>query len=76
MAGIFIDKDSQSKLNSLITKTVKEEQKFEGDLDFLLDNIFKKKIKKKKTNIKPYNTTRIKSRNFFTNILYKGVTEE
>ena len=40
MAGIFIDKDSQSKLNSLITKTVKEEQKFEGDLDFLLDNIF------------------------------------
>lgn len=48
MAGIFIDKDSQSKLNSLITKTVKEEQKFEGDLDFLLDNIFKKKIKKRK----------------------------
>ena len=60
MAGIFIDKDSQSKLNSLITKTVKEEQKFEGDLDFLLDNIFKKKIKKKKTKIKPYNTTRVK----------------
>ena len=35
-----------------------------------------KKRKHETKKIKPYNTTRIKSRNFLTNVLYNGVKEE
>ena len=77
MAGIKTDNNFQSKLKSLITKTIEEEQKMEGNLDFLLDNnVNKKNNKKKKTKIKQYNTTKIKSRNFLANISCNRVTEE
>ena len=48
MAGIKIDNNFQSKLKSLITKTIEEEQKMEGNLDFLLDNNVNKKTTKKR----------------------------
>ena len=38
--------------------------------------LIKKNNKKKKTKIKQYNTTKIKSRNFLANILCNRVTEE
>ena len=44
-----MDNNFQSKLNRLITKAIEEEQKMEGDLDFMLDNSFKQKNNKKKT---------------------------
>ena len=33
-------------------------------------------LSKNKTSIKPYTTTRIKSRNFLSNIAYVGITKE
>ena len=52
MAGIMIDNKFQSKLNSLITKTVQKERKMEGNLDFLFNNNVNqtKKNDKKKEN--------------------------
>ena len=50
MAGIKTDNNFQSKLKSLITKTIEEEQKMEGNLDFLLDNNVNKKKQQKKEN--------------------------
>ena len=54
------------------------EKKMEEDLDlFLYNNASQQKKKRKyETNIKPYKTTRIKSRNFMTNISWNGVKEE
>ena len=54
-------------------------KKMEEDLDFFFSNNAsqpKKKRKYETTKIKPYNTTRIKSCNFLTNISYMGVKEE
>ena len=51
----------------------------EEDLSFFFSNNAsqpKKKRKYETTKRKSYNTTRIKSRNFLTNILYTGVKEE
>ena len=59
-------------------KYFKGGKKMKEDLDFFFNNNAsqpkKRKYKTKKT--KPYNTTRIKSRNFLTNISYNGVKEE
>ena len=83
IAETMMSKEFQSNLNSLINKTVEEDKKMEEDLDFFLsDNANHENIligKKKKNSVqklKPYNASRIKSRNFLTNILYKGVKEE
>ena len=54
----------------------------EGDLDFLYDNNASQQKNDEKENptsrrkIKPYSTTRIKSRNFLSNISYTGVKDE
>ena len=56
-----------------------EEQKIEKDLDFFLSNNASQPKKKKKNTtkkIKPYNTIRIKSRNFLINSSYNGVMEK
>ena len=49
----------------------------EEDLDFFSDNNASqpKKRKYETKKIKPYNTSRIKSRNFLMNISYNGVKE-
>ena len=50
MVEILLENNIQNKLNTLISKTVKEERKMEGDLDFLYDdnvNVCQKKKKKK-----------------------------
>ena len=75
---VVIDSKLQSNLNSLIENTLVEEQKIEKDLDFFLSNNASQTKKKKSTTkkIKPYNTTRIKSRNFLTNSSYNGVMEK
>ena len=76
----MITDDISNKINSLINKTVEEEKKIEEDLDFFLDNndIEKndKKIKENRRKLKPYTTTRIKSRNFLSNISYNDIREE
>ena len=53
-------------------------KKMKEDLDFFFNNNANqpKKRKYETKKIKPYNTTRIKSRNFLTNISYNGVKEE
>ena len=74
---VLVANNTQSVLNSLTEKTLEEDQKMEEDLDFFLDNNAshkKKKYMMEKT--KPYSTTRIKARNFLTNISYNGVKEE
>ena len=73
-----IDQKFQSNLNSLIENTLEQEQKMEEDLDFFFNNNASqpKKRKYEMKKIKPYNTARIKSRNFLTNISYNGVKEE
>ena len=55
----------------------------EEDLDFFLSNNASRQQQQKKQNkknatkkIKPHNTTRLKLRNFLTNISYNGVKEE
>ena len=62
----------QSNLNSLLSKTVKEDLKMEGDLDFFLsDNVNQENIlnEKRKSygiqNLNPYHTSRIKSQKNF-----------
>ena len=61
------------------------DEKMEEDLDFFLNNnvsqkiVFngQKKIKKVgERKLRPYSTSRIKSRNFLKNISYTGVKEE
>ena len=73
---IVIDSSLQLNLNSLIENTLEEDQKMDEDLNFFLSDKpcqSKKNVTKK---IKQYNTTRIKSRNFFSNISYYGFKEE
>ena len=49
----------------------------EEDLGFLLSNNASQPKKKYVTKkVEPHNTTRIKSKNFLTNISHKGVKEE
>ena len=70
---IVIDSKLQSNLNLLIGNTLPQEEKIEEDLDFYLNDKAsqpKKSIQQKK--IKPYSSTRIKSRNFLTNIPTSG----
>lgn len=71
--GETIQDTFQSKLNTLISKTV-EEEKMEEDLDFFLrNNVNQRKIVEKKKyttwKLKPYNTSRIKSQNILTKLL-------
>ena len=80
----MLESSLSKKVNHLINKTVEEEEKMEEDLDFFLDNNAIKKKKKKwwrrkkdrRQRLKPYTTTRTKSRNFLSNISYNGVKEE
>ena len=53
-------------------------RKMKEDLNFFFNNSASqpKKRKYETKKIKPCNTTRIKSRNFLTNISYNGVKEE
>ena len=67
--------------SNIISKMVEEERKMEEDLDFLYDNnVCQKKDneneKVSRRKIKPYSTTRIKSKNFLSNISYTGIKEE
>ena len=67
--------------SSIISKMVEEERKMEEDLDFLYDNnVCQKKDdeneKVSRRKIKPYSTTRIKSKNFLSSISYTGIKEE
>ena len=63
-------------MSTLIQEAVLEEK--QPDLDFFLHNNAeqKKKEKQKKRCMKPYNLTRIKRRNYLSNISYTGVTEK
>ena len=73
----MIDSKLQRNLNSLIENTLVEEQKMKEDIDFLLSNNASQPPKKYVTKkIKPYNTTRIKSRNIFGNTSYNKAKEE
>ena len=75
MAEILLESYIQNnKLNTLISKMVEEERKMKEDLDLLYDNnvCHKKDDQKGKVSrrkIKPYSTTKIKSRNSLSNIL-------
>ena len=75
---VVIDQKLQNNLNSLIENTLEEKKKWKktsiSSLVITLVNQKKRKYEMKK--IKPYNTTRIKSRNFLTNISYNGVKEK
>lgn len=67
--------------SNIISKMVEEERKMEEDLDFLYDNnVCQKKDneneKMSRRKIKPYSTTRIKSKNFLSSISYTGIKEE
>ena len=72
MTEVVIESKLQRNLNSLIENTLGEGKKPEEDLDFFFNNNTSqpKKRKYKTKKIKPYNTTRIKSRNFLTNFSY------
>ena len=74
----MIDKKLQNNLNSLIGKTLEEENKMEEDLNFFFNNNASQPNKRKyeTKKIKLYNTTRIKSKNCWTNISYNGVKGE
>ena len=63
-------------MSTLIQEAVLEEK--QPDLDFFLHNNAeqKKKEKQKKRCMKPYNLTRIKRRNYLSNISYTGVREK
>ena len=72
----MLEENSQSNMNSLIEKTLEKDQKMKEDLDFfLIITPIKKNMYVTKT-IKPYNSTRIKSRHFLPNISYVGVKKE
>ena len=77
-----IFKEKVQKMNELITHTVIEmEQKPEKDHDFLFleeanqkqESVMAKHLKRR---IKPYTSSRIKTRNFLSNISYTGVKNE
>ena len=53
-------------------ETVKNKEKSAKSPDLFQDN----NVIRKKTSIKPYTTTRIKSRNFLLNISYVGISKE
>ena len=55
-----------------------DNNKLAKNRDFFQDNnAIKKKLKKKKNaTIKPYTTTRIKSRDLLSNISYVGISKE
>ena len=77
-----ISKEKVQKMNKLIKNTVIEmEQKEEKDHDFLIfeeanqtqESVTAKHLKRR---IKPYTSSRIKTRNFLSNISYTGVKSE
>ena len=68
-------------LNELIKETIEVEQKPEEDHDFFhhddtLKNPKGTMSKHLKRKVKPYTTTRIKTRNFLSNIAYAGVRDQ
>ena len=65
----------QSNLNLLIEDTLLEELNKEEDLDFSLSNNLVNQKKYETKKIKPHNITKIKSKNFLTNISYNRVKE-
>ena len=74
---ILIDSRLQLNLISLIENTLEEDQKMEEDLSFFFsDKLCEPRKKNVTKKIKSYNTTRIKSRNFLSNISYNRVKEE
>ena len=74
-----ISKEKVQKMNELIKNTVIEmEQKEEKDHDFSFSEEANQKqesvmAKHSKRRIKPYTSSRIKTRNFISNISYIGV---
>ena len=73
--------ETAAKLNDLIKETIEIEQKPEEDHDFFyLDDANQKKksimLRRIKRKIKPYTSTRIKARNFLSNIAYTSVKSE
>ena len=77
MKETVIHSSLQSNLNSLIENTLEEDQKMEEDLNFFISD---KHCQQKKNyvtkKIKQGNRTRIKSRNFLSNISNNGVEEK
>ena len=71
---------TQEQLNEMIRETIEVEQKEEKDHNlFYYDSSHKEKstmAKHLKRNVKPYASSRIKTRNFLSNIAYSGVKEE
>ena len=67
---VVIDSKLQSNLNSLIENTLEKEKKWKKIyISCLIITPVKQKRRTYETKkIKPYNTTRIKSRNFLTSI--------
>ena len=67
-----LDSQKQTAVEVLKEKeTVKNNEESAKSPDLFQDNNFRKK-----TSIKPYTTTRIKSRNFLLNISYVGISKE
>ena len=74
---IVIDSRLQSNLIPLIENTWEEDQRMEEALSFFFsDKLCQPRKKNVTIRIKSYNTTRIKSRNFLSNISYNRVKEE
>ena len=67
-----------TELNELIRVTIEVEQEQEKEQDFFYDNNAYQKIKKGyvKRKIKPYSSSRIKTRNFLSNIAYNEVSRK
>ena len=74
MTKLINTNELKEKLNMLIQETVMEEK--EPDLYFFYDNNAIQKKKTKCPQVKPCDTTRIKTRNFLTNISYNAFTED
>ena len=68
-----LDEQKQTIIEVLKEReTVKNKNESAKSPDFFQDN----NAIRKKTSIKPYTTTRIKSRNFLSNISYIGINKE
>ena len=70
---VLTENNTQSILNSLIEKTLEEDQKMASDLDFFVDNNASHEKKKVTKKSKPCSMTRIKTRNFLTNFSYNSI---
>ena len=73
-------KQTQEQLNEMITETIEVEQKEERDHNFFYyDNSHEEKstvARHLKRKVKLYTSSRLKTRNFLSNIAYNGVKKE